>query len=541
MVGLCSTATRQPALLWGDERGMSLNMSKMLSNVVREYPDYLRDESRTVGSADSISFPTCEAEILEILQAARNESLNITIQGARTGLTAGAVPHGGHILNLSKMTDITGLRYGTARNEVFLTVQPGVLLSEITSMLQALDFDTSSWDEPSLKSLEQMRNGPAFFFPPDPTETSASIGGMVNCNASGSLTLKYGSTRNFVHKLRIIMADGTLCELTRGEQVASGRHFSLPFAEGQLPSYATPNTKNAAGYYVQDDMDLIDLFIGAEGTLGVISEITLRLIHAPVSRWGVTTFLPSEAAALDFVSRLKAVTEPAAIEFFDYLALNLLSNQKDTNPAFSEVQALPAEYHTAVYVEYHAMTDEDAENAVLTMSKIMVECGGDEDTTWIATEPKELEKLRAFRHSIPEAVNLLIDERKKANPELTKLGTDMSVPDTGLHNVMKMYRSSMQDAGMDYVIFGHIGNNHLHVNILPNSNEEHDKGKEIYLNWAGEIVKMGGSVSAEHGIGKLKTAFLELMYSAEAIDEMRALKKLFDPKGMLNRGNLFDT
>ena len=140
---------------------------------------------------------------------------------------------------------------------------------------------------------------------------------------------------------------------------------------------------------------------------------------------------------------------------------------------------------------------------------------------------------------MPEAVNLLIDERKRSNAELTKLGTDMSVPDEHLEAVIAMYNAGLRENGLESVIFGHIGNNHVHVNILPNSIEEYDRGKSLYLTWARQIVELGGSVSAEHGIGKIKVAFLKLMYGEEGIAQMRALKRLFDPEMALNVGNLF--
>jgi D-lactate dehydrogenase (cytochrome) len=148
--------------------------------------------------------------------------------------------------------------------------------------------------------------------------------------------------------------------------------------------------------------------------------------------------------------------------------------------------------------------------------------------------------LKTFRHAVPESVNMLIGERKKAIPELIKLGTDMSVPDDQLENVMAMYHEGLARAGLEYVIFGHIGNNHVHVNILPRSMEEYEQGKALYLDWAKQVVAMGGSVSAEHGIGKNKTEFLKVMYGEEGIQQMRSMKALFDPHSLLNPGNLFN-
>ena len=150
-----------------------------------------------------------------------------------------------------------------------------------------------------------------------------------------------------------------------------------------------------------------------------------------------------------------------------------------------------------------------------------------------------MEPIKAFRHATPEAVNLLIGERKRECPDLTKLGTDMSVPDDELGASIAMYDAGLAANGLESVIFGHIGDNHVHVNILPHDMDDYAKGKGLYLSWAREIVKMGGSVSAEHGIGKLKVPFLQMMYGEKAIDEMRATKRLFDPEAVLDPGVMF--
>jgi D-lactate dehydrogenase (cytochrome) len=484
-----------------------------------------------VGTAESISFPTSEVEVIAIVKAMAAAGCPLTTQGARTGLAAGAVPQGGHVLNLSRMQHIGPCAHDADTGGGHLVVQPGALLTAIRAAI-APD---------------------KLFFPPDPTETSASIGGMVANNASGALTFCYGPTRHWVEALRVVLADGSVVALRRGEHVAQGRAFSLRTEDGReivgrLPTYQLPAVKCAAGYYVQDDMDLIDLFIGMEGTLGIITEIELRLIPLPAAVIGLTTFLPSEAAALQYVRLLRGetlagmaglVTRPVAIEFFNHDTLDLLRRAKAENSAFAQMPALQPHFHTAVYSEFHGDATEALEGAVMEGMELALALGGNEDDTWYADTPRILESQKTFRHATPEAVNLLIDMRKKTIPELTKLGTDMSAPDAALDTMMALYRDGLQAAGLESVIFGQIGNNHVHVNILPRSLEEYARGKALYLDWARRIVELGGSVSAEHGIGKLKVAFLQLMFGEEAIAEMRALKACFDPAGLLNPGNLF--
>lgn len=526
-----------------------------MPNIIRkmedQYAEYLKDESRSVGEAASISFPKTQAEVLETMRNCLAKGEKITVQGSRTGLAASAVPHGGHILNLSRLNHILGLRYDAPRDNFFVTVEPGVLLSQLRKAVADKSFDIKLWNDKSVQTLEKFRAA-EWFFTPDPTETSASIGGMVSCNASGARTFLFGPTRNYIEALRVILPNGEVLNIRRGRHFAKERKFKLKTENneisGDLPSYIMPEVKSAAGYFVHDNMDLIDLFIGAEGTLGVITQIEVRLIRLPKAIWGITAFFPNEPSALEYVKALRNENKkypwlhrPAAIEFFNCRALDLLRSQKANNPAFAQIQELKPQYHTAVYTELHGHSVQAEEMPVLIggLGDLINFVGGDEADTWVANNQRDLEKLQFFRHAMPESANMLIDQRRKLDPTLTKLGTDMSVPDRYLNTVMEMYNRDLAEADLENVIFGHIGNNHLHVNILPRNKTDYLKGKELYLKWAQINVANGGSVAAEHGIGKLKTNMLEVMYGASGINEMRRLKSLFDPNGLINCGNMF--
>ena len=487
-----------------------------------DFQEFLSDESKRTGCADEIAFPRDEAQVIEVVRKARDKGLSVVTQGARTGIVAGAVPEGGVIVNLSRMNAIG------KPDDCSITVQPGALLSDLREVI-----------EPG-----------GLFFGPDPTETSASLGGMAACNASGAMTFHYGAMRKWVQSLRMVLSDGDVISIKRGEQFAKGRSFSLTtesgrVISGELPTYTMPFVKSAAGYYVEDDMDLIDLLIGSEGTLGIITEIEVRLIKKPDQINGLTIFLPSEQAAIELVQMARSNmpedgTSLVAIEFFNHNALNLLRNAKANNPAFESIPQLKDHYHTAVYVEFHSDDADSIEDAVMTLMEMAMELGGSDDDTWFATTDRELEPLKAFRHATPEAVNLLIGERKRDVPELTKLGTDMSVPDESLAAAFEMYGAGLREHGLESVIFGHIGNNHVHVNILPCDMNQYAEGKHLYLGWAEKVVEMGGSVSAEHGIGRLKVPFLQMMYDETALNQMRKVKKLFDPDGILNPGVMFE-
>ena len=515
-----------------------------------DYLDYLCDESRRSGHADSISFPEIDTDICSQLAELHSNGTLVTVQSGLTGIAGGAVPNGGHILNPSHMNRIRGMRID-GDGVFYLKVQAGCTLQKLNELLRSKDFDTAGWSAQSLDVLEKYRNSKMVMFPPDLTETTACMGGVAANNGSGARTFRYGSARRHISALTVVLPDGDILKLYRFPQdgyapVAVGRSFSLTTESGsvlcgELPHYEMPSVKNAAGFYAADNMALIDLFIGSEGTLGVITEMEIRLTPVPDMVWGITSFFPNEGSALNYVVKVREkVKAAAAIEFFDARALDLLRRQQSENPAFEDLPVLQSGWNTAVYVELHSDREDSIENAVQEVSDLMEECGGDPDATWFAESARELEKFKGVRHAVPEAVNMLIGERKKKIPELTKLGTDLSVPDSELCRVMDMYHHDLDSAGLEYVIFGHIGDNHLHVNILPRKLQDYAAGKRLYLDWAQRVAAMGGSVSAEHGIGKLKTGMLEIMYGIESVDAMRELKKVFDPAGLINRGTLFE-
>ncbi|TAN36424.1 MAG: FAD-binding oxidoreductase [Verrucomicrobia bacterium] len=515
----------------------------IFENVAAEHPDFLRDESRRTGRAAALAMPRTAEELRAALQLARARGWTITAQGGRTGLTGGAVPDGGLIISLGRMNRVLGLRQ-TTDGAFMLTVQPGVVLQDLRRILVAREFDTRGWSADSLAVLEALRAAPLQFFPPDPTETTATLGGMAACNASGACTFRYGATRNHIAGFRLMLADGDALVLRRGKVKAQGRAFALEteshrkFA-GHLPAYAMPQVKNAAGYFAADNMDLLDLFIGAEGTLGIFTELELRLMPEPGTRWGLMAFFPDQTLAVQFVNAARATNDArlAALEFFDARALDLLRAERARSAALLALSELSPHFHTAIYAEIHA-GDDDAAAAV---TEQLLACGVDEKNSWLATNAHDMEKFKAFRHALPEAVNGLIDERRKTEPSLTKLGTDMAVPDAYLDTILERYERDLQAANLEYVIFGHIGNNHLHVNILPRSRADYQRGRELYLVWARDVVRLGGTVAAEHGIGKLKAPMLEIMLGPQRIAEMRALKRVFDPAGCLGHGNLFST
>ncbi|MHC4870261.1 MAG: FAD-binding oxidoreductase [Planctomycetota bacterium] len=509
--------------------------------------DLFSDESRLEGKAEAVYQPESSDELQSIIQECSESSTPVTISAGLTGIAGASVPDGGTVINFKKMDQVLGI-YKNPDNEFCIKCQAGVVLGDMRDALHKSEFSNSAeWSDEDKSAYEELKAGPEHIFPVDPTEWSACISGMVACNASGARSFNYGATRDYVDFLKGYLPDGRSFAIKRGENQVSDRNFTLQMDDGSslsgtVPSYKLPNVKNAAGYFAADNMDLIDLLIGNEGTLCILSEIGLRLVRKPEQIMGIICFTRSEEDALNLIHYLRdsgEVAKPLALEYFDHKALDMLRQRRDELEGSDEIPDLPEHFHTALYVEFAGVED-DVDEAVMLLAEKLEELNVEEDATWMATEAHEHERLKSFRHAIPETVNSYIGQLKQNNPGITKLGTDMAVPDSSLDEIVAFYREKLDAAELNYVMFGHIGDNHLHVNIIPHNEDEYASGKQIYKEFAEKAVSLGGTVSAEHGVGKLKKFLLPVMYGDEGIAEMKKVKAVFDPNNILNKGNLFD-
>jgi D-lactate dehydrogenase (cytochrome) len=348
------------------------------------------------------------------------------------------------------------------------------------------------------------------------------------------------------------LTTGGVLAIERGQCVARGRVFLLSGTDGseldvRVPGYAVPDTKNAAGYHAADDMDLIDLFIGSEGTLGVITEIELLLTPAPEGVLSALAFFCSDEDAVAFVKHARGdaadgsspdIVVPLALEFFDSRSFEFLRCRKVEEGASSEIPELPADAVAGVIFETEFTEDTlleiyDAWESVLSAH------GSSMENTWGGMEESELARLRALRHSIAEQVNGVIARANARYTEIHKIGTDAAVPPAALEQILEFYRGELEGTNLEYVIFGHIGDNHIHLIIMPSSPDELQAGKELATRFARRAVELGGTVSAEHGIGRIKHDLLRLQYGDDGMRQMAAVKRAFDPSCTLNRGVVF--
>ena len=423
---------------------------------------YLEDASGFTGFADKIVVPHDEAELLECIR----QPGAITIRGAGTGVTGGCVAQGGCVVSLEKFTKFE-VEEGRA------TVGAGFLLK---------DFKT-----------------PNQFYAPDPTENWASLGGSIATNASGSRSFRYGSTRGHIERLRVALMDGRIVDVRRGEKV----DFEVPI----LPVPHT--TKHTAGYYLRPGMDWVDLMIGSEGTLGIVTEAEVKLLPAPKSLVTAVIFFARDEAAQEAVDLWRGIPTLRMLEYMDEQSLRLLG--------------VPG--NAALLIEHEGEEPDD----------LMEQADALFDDSWFGSSPADRERFRKVRHLLPERVNDVV--RKNG---AMKMGTDFAVPIDRHREMLAIYREGCERLFPgQYVIFGHIGDAHLHVNLLPANSADQQTARELIIAFAKYAVSMGGTVSAEHGLGKRKAHLLELQFTGAQIESMKSVKRRFDPEWRLGQGTLF--
>ncbi len=447
------------------------------------------------------------------------------VSGARTGLAGGSVAgREESVLSVEALKSISEPRFSGTVGAMTVRVGAGVTLAELTTSLA--------------------ESTPEWFFPVDPTETAAALGGMASTNASGARSYFYGAMRNWVHSAKIVLSDGSIIELERGrDRIEDGRVSFAWRGEERCLSAAPilkPMTKNTIGYCWSDRGDVLDVFIGAEGTLGVFTELELRLAKRPSRRLSYIQFFPTDDAALSFVSALRELKAHhiLAIEYFDRRSLELAC-ESPRGRAAAPAKLVGPESRAAVYIEAVCDDEAELERIYASLGAVLEALDASEDASFAGLDEKDIRELKVFRHAVPERIHALIVEFQRSAPGIHKIATDMAVPSTHMRDIYQLYRSTLEQAALDFAVFGHVGDSHFHVNIIPRNEEELKRGKALYEQFARRVVELGGSVAAEHGIGRLKRSFLEMQYSPTELQNMRMIKKFFDEAHLLNRGVLF--
>lgn len=424
-----------------------------------------RDESpHQAVEPDVVCFPACREDVQVILDIARDYDVPVTPFGAGSGLEGQAIPiQKGISLNFDKMNKVVAF----SPEDMTITVQPGLTRLQLNKFIN--------------------RHG--FMFPIDPG-ADATIGGMVATNASGTTAVRYGAMRDQLLDLEVVLADGTI--------IHTGTHAK----------------KSSSGYH------LTGLFAGSEGTLGIITEITLRLHGIPeytmMTRCTFNTLeLCAEAAQQILLSGIPIMR----MELIDATSIAEINRQNGYD--------FPMEH--SLFFEFAG-----AKSAVVEEVKLAAELIADLDgENWvIASDPTEQKEIWKARHELSYAFLHVggVDET----------GADVCVPMSKLAELITYARQLIDESGLIGGIWGHVGDGNFHTLVVFDPKKEEEREKAVYTNEALAIraIEVGGTCTGEHGVGLGKMKFQEAEHGA-AVEIMKMTKKMYDPQGILNPGKIF--
>ncbi len=500
--------------------------------VVDKYISYLTDEAGFIqGSAERIYFPTNISEIQEILKEAYDSNIRVTISGGGTGVSGGRVPLGGWIIATDKLVSVKG---GSPWKDEESGIEYSVKLSRS---------DTTELTVPAAMTVKAIQNYARqynLYYPPDPTERSCFIAGNVASNASGSRSFKYGVTRDWIQALSIVTPMGEPIKLIRtgnkiGDKIiikTETKTYNIPF-----PDYYQPKTrKNVAGPNIDENSELIDLFIGSGGMFGVIAEITIRLIDKPADIINMFVYCNTIDIALELVSRCRYQRDnniqpiPLSVEYVDDRAVRIIHEKDNSVPNAKALVIIEQEFKDEMdnFLEFYLSVFDEL---------------GIEDTS-VAQTYKEIEYHKFLRHLIPETINALVKSYGQS-----KLGTDYAVPPEHYKTIVELgiqagnkFENEFGFDNIGYAMWSHAGDAHIHLNFLPRNDVEMHRAKELMVELLREVVKLDGTIAAEHGLGKktfLGKPALFYQIGERGLEKIREMKLVMDPKNLLNAGNLF--
>jgi D-lactate dehydrogenase (cytochrome) len=495
------------------------------------------------GAAEGVASPASEAEVASLVREARA----ILPIGAQSSLTGGATPNGDLVLSTARLNRIVAGGADRVR------VGAGVSLVELEALLAAS----------------------GRYYPPVPTFTGAFAGGIVATNAAGAATFKYGTTRDWVQALTIVLANGDVLDVERGRTVADadgGIEIVLTSGDTRrlrMPGYRMPDVpKLSAGYFAAPGMDLIDLFIGSEGTLGVVTEVTLRVL--PVAPARCLAFVPfaDRRVALGFVTRMREAAretwrtrdprglDVAAIEHMDARCVAVLREDGvdralgvriPDGTAIALLLTLELDASTTAAQAFdeigRAREARAPDTPLVRFCRALDEAGALDDVEIaVPGDHAREQQLLSLREAVPAGVNARVGRvKRQVDDRIAKTAADVIVPFERLDELMAIYDTEFQRRGLDAAIWGHISDGNLHPNVIPRSMADVESGREAILAFGREAIRLGGAPLAEHGVGRnaVKQRLLEELYGRHGVEEMREIKRALDPEWKLAPGVLF--
>jgi len=452
-----------------------------------------REDTMMRGDPDAVLRARDEKEVREALVFCNKNKVPATFSASQTSMTGSSVAKEGLLISTEKLEGVTDI--GAHHGMMLATIRPGTVVADAQKVI----------DEAG------------FFYPVAPTSRDeCRVGANVSTNATGEDSLKYGPLRRYIESIRVFLADGTEKLFER------------------LPNETPSDAHNRAGYFT-DWKNPIDLFIGSEGTLGFISEVTVRLLQKSPEFFSALIPFPTNFKALECLVDLVKKRTPAlrTLEYIDRGALDAMKTAEG-------VPQFPESTNALLYFKEEYKTEKDKEEALARLYKNITSFIPQmfANSIIVALTPKQKEEFRLWRHRIPEWANE--EGRKYWSVGGGKIGSDWWVPIDLLLEMMDFFYKEAGALGLPYIAYAHLGRGHPHTNFFAKTIEEWQRSEEVLIRCCKKAVELGGGVAGEHGIGKIHTNLMPIQHPAKIIEKMKGWKKIYDPNWILGRGNLFD-
>ena len=465
------------------------------------------------GKADFLVRPKTAKECAIILRLCKMQKIPLTISAGQTNLTGSATPKGGMVLSTSYLKEVP-VSINIENQSVRTSV--GIPLEEMRN-----------------KILKSSNN--KLYYPVDPTSRhDAYVGGTLSCNASGFIPGEKGATRYWVQEIEFILLNGYSLNIKRGDYISKNGEFILECGNElitlPIPQYKRPNIKNASGPFssMDKDIDFIDLIIGSEGIFGLITECKFNLDKKPKSSLELFLRLKNEEEAINLHQFLydyfnNDMSKLTALEYFGY---NCYDYMKNKNFLFNNKEDV------GIYIQVPVDDNIDVEIADWSALLLRFNPKFNLDNIIVLNDPMNWKRFFEARHSIPD--NALMKTRQLGGISII---TDTIVPMKNFKKYLEKIHCKLQDTNIEYLLFGHLGDCHLHFHLIP-SPEQNDLSLEVYDYMVDLSTKFGGVYSAEHGTGKRKKNDFKKCYGNDAVEMVRKAKLAVDPDFLLNNGNV---
>lgn len=472
---------------------------------------FLSDESGINGAADRLVFVSQKEDAARIFA----EEGNWTIQGAQTGISGAAVPCCGGICNCSKWSGV--IQTGTDGEICFMDVQPGTTLKDLKREIPK-----------------------EYFFPVDPTEDSATAGGMFATNAAGPCALYFGKMADWVLECDVFFPAFGWLTIKRGECLFSPQGEVILPNGVCLKTEMIPAEKCIDHLIPRPGIDLLDLLAGSEGMLGVFGRIRIKLERRFRERWSIVCFFDSDKNAFAFsdgIKRLFEETEKCNLLALDFLGEKAIANYRKyakTITAYQDIPEITGDF-SAVMTEFSSDDPSAIEELMDRLFVWIEECGGNDENTWAADTEEEREKIRKFRHAVSACINERIMEYKSICPSVTKLSADAAYRKQTPQDVLAGLEQTVGET--EYAVIIHLGTGIYHIDLFAKTEKEWQRAIETREHIFDFFTGKGGRIAAENGVGKNKHSCFSRLLSQRQKGVMKQVKACFDRNDQCNPGN----